>query len=404
MNSWNKFDETKLPKKEDFYSKLYEENITDKDYARANIVWKHFNIKNRGEYHDLYLMTDVYLLTDVFKNFRDMCLNYYGLDPAYYITLPNYSWNAFLSLTGVRLRQIHIKEMYEMIEHGLRGGMTQCSFKKVQANNKYMNENYDKSKPSSYISYLDANNLYGLAMCRKLPYGDFKWYYGRMDEKRAMKYSDDDDIGYILEVDLDYPKELHDLHKDYPLAPEIMCISENMLSQVQKDIHKYYYGKDASDEKANKLVLNVLDKKKYVLHISALKFYLQQGLSLRKVHRAMSFKQANFLKPFIEFNTEKRKNAKKYFEKDLFKLMNNSAYGKTMENVRKHGDYEIVNTPERFQKLVNKPLFKHRYIINEDLVIVEKDKHTVELNKPIYMGMSILDYSKFTCIPSIMMC
>ena len=394
MNSWDKFDETKLPKKEYFYSHLYEENITDKDYARANIVWKHFNIKNLGEYHDLYLMTDVYLLTDVFENFRDMCLNYYGLDPAYYLTLPNYSWNAFLSLTGVRLQQIHIKEMYEMIENGLRGGMTQCSFKKVEANNKYMNEDYDKSKPSSYISYLDANNLYGLAMCKKLPYDDFKWYYGRMDEKRVMKYSDDDDIGYILEVDLDCPKELHDLHKDYPLAPEIMSISENMLSQVQKDIHKYYYGKDASDEKSNKLVLNVMDKKKYVLHISALKFYLQHGLGLRKVHRAISFKQANFLKPFIEFNTEKRKNAKNDFEKDLFKLMTNSVYGKTMENVRKHGDYEIVNTPERFQKLVNKPLFKHRYIINEDLVIVEKDKHTVELNKPIYMGMSILDYSK----------
>ena len=219
-------------------------------------------------------MTDVYLLTDVFENFRDMCLNYYGLDPAYFLTLPNYSWNAFLSLTGVRLQQIHIKEMYEMIEKGLRGGMTQCSFKKVEANNKYMNDNYDKSKPSSYISYLDANNLYGLAMCKKLPHDDFKWYYGRMDEKRVMKYSDDDDIGYILEVDLDYPKQLHDLHKDYPLAPEIMSISENMLSQVQKDIHKYYYGKDASDEKSNKLVLNVMDKKKYVLHISALKFYL----------------------------------------------------------------------------------------------------------------------------------
>ena len=340
-------------------------------------------------------MTDVYLLTDVFEHFRDMCLNYYGLDPAYYITLPNYSWNAFLSLTGVRLQQIHIKEMYEMIENGLRGGMTQCSFKKVEANNKYMNQDYDKSKPSSYISYLDANNLYGLAMCKKLPYDDFKWYYGRMDEKRVMKYSDDDDdIGYILEVDLDYPKGLHELHKDYPLAPEIMCINENMLSQVQKDIHKYYYGKDASDEKANKLVLNVMDKKKYVLHISALKFYLQHGLRLKKVHRAISFKQANFLKPFIEFNTEKRKNAKNEFEKDLFKLMNNSVYGKTMENVRKHGDYELVNTPERFQKLVNKPLFKHRHIINEDLVKVEKDKHTVELNKPIYMGMSISDYSK----------
>ena len=137
-----------------------------------------------------------------------------------------------------------------------------------------------------------------------------------------------------------------------------------------------------------------MDKKKYVLHISALKFYLQHGLRLKKVHRAISFKQANFLKPFIEFNTKKRKNANNDFEKDLFNLMNNSVYGKTMENVRKHGDFEIVNSPERFQQLVNKPLFKHRHILNKDLVIVEKDKHTVELSKPIYMGMSILDYSK----------
>ena len=129
-------------------------------------------------------MTDVYLLTDVFEHFRDMCLNYYVLDPAYYITLPNYSWNDFLSLTGVRLQQIHIQEIYEVIETGLRGGMTQCSLKKVESNNKYMNEEYDKSKPSSYISYFDANNLYGLAVCKKLPYDGFKWHCGKMDEKR----------------------------------------------------------------------------------------------------------------------------------------------------------------------------------------------------------------------------
>ena len=173
-----------------------------------------------------------------------------------------------------------------------------------------------------------------------------------------------------------------------------MSINENTLSKVQKDIHNSFYGKDASDEKTNKLVLHVTDKRKYVLHISALKFYLQHGLRLKKVYRAISLNQAHFLKPFIEFSTEKRKNASNDFEKDLFKLMNNSIYGKTMENVRKHGDFEIANTPERFQKLANKALFKHRHIINEDLVIVEEDKRTVELSKPIYMGMSILDCSQ----------
>ena len=173
-----------------------------------------------------------------------------------------------------------------------------------------------------------------------------------------------------------------------------MNIIENMLSQVRKDIHKYCHGKEATDEKTNKLVLNVLDKKKFVLHISGFKFYLQHGLKLKKVNRAISFKQAHFLKPFIEFNTDKRKQANNDFEKALFKLMNNPVYGKTMEHIRKHGDFELVNAAERFQKLVNRPTYKHRRSINDELVIVEKDKQTIELNKPVYMGMSILDYSK----------
>ena len=193
MNSFDKFNESQLPSMEDFYSQLYEEGITNTQHTRAKVIWDNFNIKNLGEYHDLYLMTDVYLLSDVIENFRDMCLNDYGLDPAHYITLPNYSWSAFLSLTGVRLQQIHNKDMYEMIETGLRGGMTQCA----QANNKYMNEQYDNSKPLSYISYLDANNFYGLAMSKKLPFDNFNWFFSWMDEKKILNYSDDDGKGYI---------------------------------------------------------------------------------------------------------------------------------------------------------------------------------------------------------------
>ena len=394
MTDVSKFDETALPSKQAFYSYLYEEDITDEDYRRAQRIWEHFNIKNIGEYHDLYLMTDVYLLTDVFENFREMCLNYYGLDPAHYITLPNFAWSAFLAMTGVRLQQIHNRDMYEMIEKGLRGGMTQCSYKKVEANNKYMNETYDENKPSSFISYFDANNLYGLAMTKKLPYDNFKWDYSFLTDKKILNYDEDSDEGYILEVDLQYPEQLHDLHKDYPLAPEIMSVSEDMLSKHQKELHYKYYGKEAKDEDTKKLILSLMDKKKYVLHISALKFYLQHGLKLKKIHRIISFKQSNFLKPYIDFNTEKRKQSKTDFEKDLFKLMNNAVYGKTMEDVRKHTEFDLISTPERFQKCVNSPTYKARHIINENLVGVEKEKAVVELNKPIYMGLSILDYSK----------
>ena len=394
MTDVSKFDETALPSKQAFYSYLYEEDITDEDYRRAQRIWEHFNIKNIGEYHDLYLMTDVYLLTDVFENFREMCLNYYGLDPAHYITLPNFAWSAFLAMTGVRLQQIHNRDMYEMIEKGLRGGMTQCSYKKVEANNKYMNETCDENKPSSFISYFDANNLYGLAMTKKLPYDNFKWDYSFLTDKKILNYDEDSDEGYILEVDLQYPEQLHDLHKDYPLAPEIMSVSEDMLSKHQKELHYKYYGKEAKDEDTKKLILSLMDKKKYVLHISALKFYLQHGLKLKKIHRIISFKRSNFLKPYIDFNTEKRKQSKTDFEKDLFKLMNNAVYGKTMEDVRKHTEFDLVSAPERFQKCVNSPTYKARHIINENLVGVEKEKAVVELNKPIYMGLSILDYSK----------
>ena len=281
-----------------------------------------------------------------------------------------------------------------MIEKGLRGGMTQCSYKKVEANNKYMNETYDENKPSSFISYFDANNLYGLAMTKKLPYDNFKWDYSFLTDKKILNYDEDSDEGYILEVDLQYPEQLHDLHKDYPLAPEIMSVSEDMLSKHQKELHYKYYGKEAKDEDTKKLILSLMDKKKYVLHISALKFYLQHGLKLKKIHRIISFKQSNFLKPYIDFNTEKRKQSKTDFEKDLFKLMNNAVYGKTMEDVRKHTEFDLISTPERFQKCVNSPTYKARHIINENLVGVEKEKAVVELNKPIYMGLSILDYSK----------
>ena len=393
MTDFNKFNETQLPNKEEFYSKLTESNIKDDEYERAQQIWKHFNIQNLGQYHDLYLQTDVLLLTDVFENFRNKCLEDYNLDPAHYLTLPNFSWDAMLLKTGICLDLIYDEEVYKMVESGLRGGMCQVSHRKAEANNKYMEDDYDKSKESSYKNYLDANNLYGLAMCKKLPYKDIK-FDNVLTEEDILNY-DNGELGYILDVDLEYPKELHDKHIDYPLAPQIMNVTADMLSDVQKDIYKQYnFNKDAKDEDTKKLILNVMDKNNYVVHIQILKYYLKQGLKLKKVNRVISFQQKCWLKPWIDFNTNKRKNATSDFEKDMYKLMNNAVYGKTMENVREHINFELVDTPERYAKCVNNPTFKNRRIINESLVGVEKLRETVKLNKPIYVGMSILDLSK----------
>ena len=396
FTDFTKFNETSLPKIEDFYSKLTEEGIKQSEYDRANKIWEHFKIQNLGQYHDLYLQTDVLLLTDVFENFRKTCLVDYGLDPAHYITLPNFSWDAMLLKTGIELELIHDEDIYKMVENGLRGGMCQVSMRKAEANNPYMGEQYDENKETSYINYLDANNLYGLAMCQKLPYKDIKFIndLDNFTEREILNY-DDGDEGYILDVDLEYPKELHDKHIDYPLAPQIMNVNASMLSDCQKEIYKSYHeNKEPKDEQIKKLILNVMDKSNYVLHINILKFYLKQGLKLKKVNRVISFKQKQWLKPWIDFNTEKRKQATSDFEKDKYKLMNNAVYGKTMENVREHINFELVDTQERYAKCVNNPTFKHRHIINENLVGVEKLKEKVKLNKPIYVGMSILDLSK----------
>ena len=393
MNSFDKFNDEQLPSKEQFYSRLNEEDITLDDYKKAKQIWKHFGIKSMGEYHDLYLKTDVLLLTDVFENFRDMCLSYYGLDPVYYYTLPNFAFDAMLKLTGIEIDLVYNQEMYEMKEAGLRGGMTQTTRKKVEANNKYMGDDYDKQKESSYINYLDANNLYGLSMIQKLPYRNLKWD-DKITEDDIINYNNGR-TGYILEVDLEYPKELHDLHNDYPLAPEVMNVKSNMLSEKQVEIYKLINGsKEPKDETTNKLILNLNDKNKYVVHIRTLQFYLKHGLKFKKIHRAIKFGHKEILKPYIEFNTEKRKNAWNDFEKDIFKLLNNAVFGKTMEDKRKHLDFEIVSDERQFMKCVNSPSFKHSHIINENLVGVEKQKAQLKFDKPIFIGMSILDLSK----------
>ena len=174
MDNWEKFDETTLPPKEAFYSNLNLEDISDEDYAHAQKVWDVFQIKNRGEYHDLYVQSDTLLLSDVFENFRNKCLEIYELDPIYFVSAPGLAWQACLKKTGVKLELLTDIDMLLMVEKGTRGGICQATHRYAKANNKYM-KNCDKDSESSYLEYLDANNLYGLAMSQKLPVNVFKW-------------------------------------------------------------------------------------------------------------------------------------------------------------------------------------------------------------------------------------
>ena len=385
-DNWDKFKETKLPNKEKFYSSLNDTNITDEDYKRALEIWDKFNCKNLGEYSDLYLKSDVCLLADVFENFRNTCLRYYKLDPTHYFSSPGLAWDAMLKMTNVKLDLITDIDMENMVQLGMRGGVSTIMHRHEKANNKYM-KNYEKDKDSSYLMYLDANNLYGWAMSQKLPMGKFKWG----DEKTFNMSNYSGDKGCIIECDLEYPENLHDELNMYPLAPEKILVEKDMLSPYCNEILDEF---KIQKNTCKKLIPNLMNKQKYVLHYKNLQLYLDLGLKLKKIHRVLEFKQTNWLKDYIDFNTQKRTNAANAFEKDFFKLMNNSVFGKTMENLRNRCSIKLVTTKDQLLKWVAKPTFQRSVIYNENLTAILRIKESLKLNKPSFVGMCILDLSK----------
>ena len=374
MDTEEKFNDTKLPPREVFYSKLSGKGISEKDYKHACNVWNTFKMKTFKDYHKLYNETDVLLLADVFENFRNLCLKIYRLDPVYYYTAPGLAWDACLKMTNINLELLSDPNMLLMFEKGIRGGISIISNRYGEANNKYMGNRFNKNKLSKYLMYLDANNLYGSAMFKKLPIHSFKWLTsGEMEklfDNRVVQVWEKTPC--ILEVDLEYPENLHDLHNDYPFCPErVEC-----------------------KNRVEKLIPNLRNKTKYVIHYKNLIQCLKAGLKLKKIHRGIKFIESEWMKPYIEMNTNLRTKAKNNFEKDFFKLMNNSVFGKTMENIRNRVNVKLVNTEERLKKLSAKPNYKSCKIFNENLISVHMKKTSLTMNKPVYLGMCILDLSK----------
>ena len=373
MDSVERFKEDKPPPQKAFYSKLSGRGITKTDYKQVWNVWNSFNMESLKDYHELYNITDVLLLADVFENFRDLCLKIYKLDPVYYFTAPGLAWDACLKMTDIQLELLSDVNMLLMFEKGIRGGISIISNRYGEANNKYMKD-YDKNKDSKYLMYLDANNLYGCAMSEKLPTHGFKWLTsGEMNNLFNNQIVQEwERIPCILEVDLKYPENLHDPHNDYPLCPErVEC-----------------------KNKVEKLIPNLRDKKNYVIHYKNLMQYISLGIELTKIHRGIKFIESDFMKLYIDMNTNLRTQAKNNFEKDFFKLMNNSVFGKTMENIRNRVDVKLVNTEEKLRKLVSKPNYETQKRFNENLVSVHMKKTSLTMNKPVYLGMCILELSK----------
>ena len=288
-------------------------------------------------------------------------------------------------MTGIELELI--SDMHLFIEKGMRGGISYIAKRHSKANNKYMKCYFEYEK-NKYIMYLDANNLYSSAMSQYLPYSEFKWLNQNEIDKfclNSIKCNSIDE--YTLEVDLKYPDELYELHNDYPLAQKDFEISHNMLSKYCSNIANEYGIKSGG---VNKLFPSLGNKSKYILHYRNLQLYLSLGIKLNKIHRVLKFKQCDWLKKYIDFNTNKRKNVANSLEKDISKLKNNSVFGKTMENLRKRINVRLVNNAKYYVRHISKPSFVSQKIFNKNFVA----KPVLTLNKPIYAGFSILDLSK----------
>ena len=314
----------------------------------------------------MYVQSDTTQVLDTFEQFRTVCLIEYKWDPAYFCTTPGLAIEACLKMINANLELITDIDTVLMFEKGIRGGISQQVQIFARANNKYM-PNFNL-KQLSYLMYIDANNLYGWAMSKRLRIDSFKWCNDleKFTSDFIKNYDEDSDAGYLLEVDIEYLKKLHESHRDLPLLP------------IKKD----------------KSLTTLDNKENYVVHIQALKQALNHGLKFKKVHKVISFRQEAWLKPYINKNTELRKDSKSEFEKDLFKFMNNAVFGKTMENVRNRRDVKLVVTEERRKKLISEPNYSSCKQFSENLMAIEMRKTEVLMDKPIAVGQAILDISK----------
>ena len=283
-------------------------------------------------------------------------------------------------MTGIKLQLTDDIDMHLFIEKGMRGGIS------------YISKRYAEADDNNKIVYWDANNLYDWAMIQSVPFSNFKL----LSKKETSGFylnsiSKNSSVGHILEVDLEYCKELHDFHSDYPLRPEKIEISSNILSKYCNGIANKYGIKVGG---VKKLIFNLGDKVKYVVHYNNLQCYLSLEMKLVKVHRILKFKQSNWLKEYVEFNTKKGQESTDEFNKYLFKLLINCVYGKSMENITKRINVKLVNNLKEYSKYVSEPNFISQKIFDKNFAATHSMKTVLTLNKPIFIGFCILELSK----------
>ena len=393
--------ETQLPSIEAFANDLTSEPCSQSEYQRALDIWKVGKCSTLKQYTSLYLKSDTLLLADIFQNFADTALNTYGISPAHFVSLPQYSWQSMLKHFG---KSIECFTDYDML-HFLDGGnlhipsddhsskYTSCFCSKnilgclppgVRAirggmTNAY--KRYAKSDENTHIMYIDANNLYGWAMSQPLPVGNYEWVES-IDLQTILDTPSDSPIGYLVEIDTrPLSRDLQDKFSDMPFLP---VFDYPIASDVM----------GGKKSKSQKLLQTLHPVKNYVVHYEMLKLIIKHGIEIERIDRVIKFDQSPWMKRYIELNSNLRKNTSDELQRDLFKLMNNAVFGKTMENVRYHTDIKLLTTEEQLRNSIAKTNHKSIHFIDNNLYLAEFQPRTVKFNKPIAVGFAILELSK----------
>jgi hypothetical protein len=356
---------TEPPPIEKFYNHLKEEGVSPQEYDRFLKVWRLFNCKNLHEYSLLYMKIDVILLADILNHSRKEFMSRYKLDLLNFETASRFSYCAALLKSRISLDPVRNDEIWNFVYRGMRGGFSCISERYVEATNV-------EGEVNTHLVMYDANNLYG-AVISKYPLPEDDFMFIDPSSIDILTCDLDGERGYIVEVSVDYPESLHDLHNAFPFLPVKQC---------------------PPGEKIPKLLMTLESKNYYVCHLRVLRQALEHGLVLREVHQVLTFKQSFWLKSYVDVNNEVRTNSTDENTKQLMKLLNNSLFGRLCLDVTKQKDFLYVTSAKELDKLIKKFNFNNRAILDENACIVEMNKRRVTVKSPFTTAMAILELSK----------
>ena len=417
FDSFSRFDETVLPPRTAFKSDLNSREISEADYEHVQRVYESFQCRNLADLTIIYNLLDAALLCDLVTKFKNDIFQAHGLEPLWWPSLPGVAYAAAFKRSNVQVDYVKDMDLFYAFKLGIRGGITTVNTRYARANHRFLGPGlYDPNLPVQHIQLWDANNLYGYAVSQKMPVGDFRWVTQDWKslqltevEERIKNLDADADTGYLFSVDLIYPEHLHKKHEDLPLAPHKYRVKYEDLSPYSQQLASELGYSINSELSTDRLITDFRPRKNYIVHYVALKLYVELGLRITRVNFVVSFHQEAFLKNYIDYCIEKRRQATSPLEITQHKLMANILTGKLFEDLFKWNTARFVVNEQQLRRVINKPNLKNVIKVSESsMLIMVMHRTRVYLNRPLFCGQALLDISKgvmynfmFNCIKNL---